>query len=66
MTEKFRDQPLTVAYIRDAIRKKAYVGDLFEALEFMLKQYDIVNSRLKDYTRPTEYRFVDKFSGDVV
>lgn len=46
VTERsFRDQPLTVAYIRDSVRKKSYVGDLFEALTFMLEQYDIVNNK---------------------
>lgn len=55
---KFRDQPLTIAYIRDSIRKKSYAGDLFEALEFMLVNYDIVNQRLQHYTRPTEYKVV--------
>lgn len=57
-------RPLTVAYIRDGIRRNCYVGDLFEALDFMLTQYDIVNTRLKAYTKPTEY--VTQYKGDVV
>jgi hypothetical protein len=64
----FRNQPITIAEIRDSVRKKSYTGDLFEALSFMLTQYDIVNSRLKAYTQPTEYNIVDKnkhFCGDV-
>lgn len=60
------NKPLTIAYIRDSIRRNTYTGDLFEALEFMLLQYDIVNTRLKEYTNPTEYKVVDSFKGDVV
>lgn len=62
---KFREQPLTVAFIRDSIRKKQYIGDLFEALSFMLTQYDIVNDRLRSYTKPTEYK-IYKTGEDVV
>lgn len=61
----FRSEPLTIAYIRDSIRKNSYAGDLFEALEFMLTQYDIVNDRLRSYTKPTEYK-VYKTGADVV
>lgn len=61
------NKPLTLAYIRDSVRSNAYVGDLFEALEFMLLQYDIVNNRLKQYTNPTEYKIVsDSRKFDVV
>lgn len=62
--EFLEGKPLTVAYIRDSIRRNVYVGDLFEALAFMLTQYDIVNTRLKAYTKPTEY--VTQYKGDVV
>lgn len=60
---KFLNQPLTIAYIRDQVRRNQYIGDMFEGLQFLLQQYDIVNDRLKAYTRPQEYNV--KFKGDV-
>lgn len=54
-TRAFRDTPPTIAEIRDAIRNHAYSGDLFEALAFLLTEYDNLNSHLKFYTRPVEY-----------
>lgn len=62
----FRDTPLTIAEIRDSLRHNAYVGDLFEALRFLLQEYDTVNERLKTYTRPTEYTFQTSKRIDVV
>lgn len=55
----------TIAYVRDAVRKGAYVGDLFEALEFMLQEYDFINSKLRVYTQPVEYS-VSRTGADVV
>lgn len=46
---------LTVAYIRDSVRKNAYVGDVFEALTFMLNEYDKVYGALRRFTKPVEY-----------
>ena len=55
----------TIAYVRDAVRKNAYVGDMFEALEFMLQEYDYLNAKLKTYTKPVEYT-VNHTGADVV
>ena len=55
MVKSFNDQELTVAYIRNELRRNQYCGDLFDALRFMLKEYDEVNSKLKLYTKPREY-----------
>ena len=55
MVNKFTDQPLTVAFIRDELRNNRFQGDLFDALRYMLDQYDNVNGRLKTYTKPREY-----------
>lgn len=52
---RITDEPLTVAYIRDELRNNRYGGDLFDALRFMLKEYDTLNSKLKTYTKPSEY-----------
>lgn len=65
---KYRDprKQLTLAYVRDAVRKGAYVGDLFEALKFMLTNYDVINNRLHSYTHPTEYVVQRQTGEDVV
>lgn len=49
-------KPLTVAYIRDELRNNRYVGDLFEALTFLLGEYDTVWSKYRAIVKPTEYR----------
>lgn len=51
----YSESPLTIAYIRNELRNNRYGGDLFEALQFMLEQYDQVNSKLKVYTKPITY-----------
>jgi hypothetical protein len=63
--EFLETKPLTIAYIRDSVRRNVYIGDLFEALTFMLTQYDIINSRLQHYTKPTTYNVISS-KGDVV
>lgn len=50
--------PYTVAYIRDELRRNQFQGDIFEALEFLLREYDTVNRKLQFYTKPREYDVV--------
>jgi hypothetical protein len=61
-----KEQP-TLAYIRDSVRRGSYTGDLFDALEFLLSEYDTVYSKLKLYTKPVEYSVHSgPYKGDVV
>lgn len=46
---------LTVAFIRDELRRNQYSGDLFEALKYLLMKYDEQNTMLRAYTKPREY-----------
>ena len=58
--EFITSQPLTIAYIRDSLRRNEYVGDMFEGLQFMLDQYDEVYKRLRMVTKPDEWIVVNK------
>ena len=35
-----KNPKLTIAYIRDSVRRGCHAGDLFQALIFMLSEYD--------------------------
>lgn len=40
MKDRAIRQPPTIDYIRDELRHNRYTGDLFDALVFLLKEYD--------------------------
>lgn len=46
---------LTIAYIRDELRNNRYTGNTFDALVFMLQQYDEVYAKYKRIMNPQEY-----------
>lgn len=54
MSRTPRTGDLTVEYIRSELAKNRYIGDLFEALQFMLDEYDVQDIFIRGYRKQVE------------
>lgn len=52
--------PWTVGAVRDLVRQQAFnsVGEVFEALTFLLGEYDTVWQKYTQVQQPAEYRVI--------